>query len=64
VKKKSLKEIWKNFEGTGKYKKSYFCPFREESKIIPNELVQELKSEFSSDFSKSTKIEKQLSYTH
>lgn len=45
IKNQSLIDIWSNFKDNKKYMNTYFCPFRENSGIIPSSLVKEIYDE-------------------
>jgi MoaA/NifB/PqqE/SkfB family radical SAM enzyme len=44
IREKSVSEIWKNFQTPSIFQNHYFCPFRENSNIIPSNVVVEMKN--------------------
>lgn len=47
-----LSDIWQRFTEAKKYDPPYFCPFREETEIIPTEFVEQIRAEFMEELPK------------
>ncbi|MEW5925160.1 MAG: radical SAM protein [Candidatus Zixiibacteriota bacterium] len=50
VKETSLNKIWNEFLESRSYHENYFCPFREQTNIIPTEIICELKEEMTDKY--------------